>query len=130
MNLNQYQQSNSYYTIPTVNNGASWQPEATTNNNILHDSKLNSNWKYRQYMQNNAGQIMKYNTMSSIYSSGNNPYTVLNNTPTEKTPYNFYSIHNTSSPAYGFRNSDLKQDFMTKERMNARMVAPSIPTNF
>ena len=96
------------------------------------DSNLTSNWKYRQYMQKNANQIMKYNTMQYISASGNNPYAVLNNLPTNKNPILYSSIHDTSSPAYGLIgiDSDLKKDYMTKERMNARMIAPTIPTNF
>ena len=107
-----------------------WQPEASTNTKIRIDTGINSNWKYRQYMQKNANQIMKYNSMESIYASGNNPYTIMNTEPTNKTPYLYNSIHDTNNPAYGFRNSDLKQDYMTKQQMQAKMVSPSIPTNF
>jgi hypothetical protein len=107
-----------------------WQPDSITNKNIHANNNIMSNWKYRQYMQNNANQIMKYNTMDAINGSGNNPYTVTNTEPTNKTPYLYGSIHNTSSPAYGFRNSDLKNDYMTKENLRFRMVSPNIPTNF
>ena len=81
-------------------------------------------------MQKNSNQIMKYNTMQSINESGNNPYTVLNTSPTNSSPFLYNSTQDTSSPAYGFRNSDLKQDYVTKEQRQARMIAPSIPTNF
>jgi hypothetical protein len=81
-------------------------------------------------MQKNASNIMKYNTMDAINSSGNNPYTVKNTEPTNKSPYLFYSNTNTSSPIYGLNNSDLKQDYVTKENIRRRMVAPIIPTNF
>lgn len=127
--------NNNYYTIyPQQNfqgsNYNSWQPEALTNKKILVEAGISSNWKYREYMQKNANQIMKYNTMETIYASGNNPYTVLNTNPTNKSPYLYNSIHDTSNPAYGFRNSDLKQDYMSKQQMKAKMVSPSIPTNF
>ena len=127
--------NNNYYTIePTQElQGTSyslWQPESSTNRKIQVDTGINSNWKYRQYMQKNANEIMKYNTMQSINTSGNNPYTLLNTSPSGNTPYLYNSIHDTSTPLYGFRNSDLKQDYMTKVQMKSRMVAPSIPTNF
>ena len=127
--------NNNYYTIePTPElQGAAyslWQPEGSTNRKIQVDSGISSNWKYRQYMQKNANEIMKFNTMQSINTSGNNPYTVLNTKSVENTPYLYSSIHDTSNPAYGFRNSDLKQDYITKTQMKSRMVAPSIPTNF
>jgi hypothetical protein len=121
-----------YYTIEPMKNGpyTSWQPDGETNKNIQNDAGINSNWKYRQYMQKNANQIMKYNTMESIYTSGNNPYTILNTNPTENVPYLYTSVHDTSKPLYGFTNSDLKKDYMTKVQMKAKMIAPSIPTNF
>lgn len=127
--------NNTYYTIDPQQKiqglyYSSWQPEALTNNKILHETSISSNWKYRQYMQKNANQIMKYNSMESIYASGNNPYTVLNTTPTNKSPYLYNSIHDTNNPIYGFRNSDLKQDYMSKQQIKAKMISPSIPTNF
>ena len=127
--------NNTYYTMEPQQkfqgaNYSSWQPEALINNKILVDTGINCNWKYRQYIQKNANQIMKYNTMESIYASGNNPYTILNNTPTNKSPYLYSSIYDTNNPTYGFRNSDLKQDYMSKQQIQARMIAPSIPTNF
>jgi hypothetical protein len=79
-------------------------------------------------MQQNAGQIMKYNTMETIQASGNNPYSVLNTNVTNSSPHLYKTTYDTNNPLYGFRNSDLKQDYMKKEQMKTRMVAPSIPT--
>ena len=119
-----------YYTIEPLKppDYASWQPDASINQSIQTNAGLTSNWKYRQYIQQNANQIMKYNTLETMYSSGNNPYTILNTEPTNKTPYLFSSVHDTGRPKYGLRNSDLKQAFTATEQMNARMVAPSIST--
>lgn len=127
--------NNTYYIMEPQQkfqgaNYSLWQPEAETNNKILLDTGINSNWKYRQYIQKNANQIMKYNTMGTIYTSGNNPYTILNNAPTNKSPYLYSSIYDNKNPIYGFKNSDLKQDYMSKQQIQARMISPSIPTNF
>jgi hypothetical protein len=81
-------------------------------------------------MQKNANDIMKFNTMQAINTSGNNPYTLLNTNPVGNSPYLFNSVHDTSSPLYGFKNSDLKQDYINKTQMKSRMISPSIPTNF
>jgi hypothetical protein len=126
--------NNTYYTIEPQqhfqgNNYSLWQPEAVTNKKIQTDAGLSSNWKYRQYMQQNANQIMKYNTMESINASGNNPYSILNTAQINTSPYLYKNTHDTNNPIYGFRNSDLKQDFMRKEQLQSRMVAPSISTN-
>ena len=65
-----------YYTIEPQqdfqgNNYSRWQPDASTNNKIQAENGINTNWKYRQYIQKNANQIMKFNTMQSINTSGN-----------------------------------------------------------
>jgi len=126
---------NNYYTIDTSANlqnieNSLWSPYGLTTQKLLGESGINSNWKYRQYMQKNSNQIMKYNTMQSIYESGNNPYTLLNTNPTNNTPYLYKSTHDTSKPEYELNHSDLKQDYIVKEQMKARMISPSIPTNF
>ena len=127
--------SNNYYTIeptPELQGQAYslWQPEGSTNKKIQVDTNINSNWKYRQYMQKNANDIMKYNTMQAINTSGNNPYSLLNTNNTGSSPYLYNSVHDTNGPLYGFRDSDLKQDYMKKIQMKAKMISPSIPTNF
>jgi len=123
--------SKTYYTITPVNPlAASWQPDATINNKIHVDSGITTNWKYRQYIQNNANHIMKYNTMEYIYSSGNNPYTITDNIINDKVPHRFSSLYDTNVPNYESNNSDLKQDFVKKQQMSARMIAPSIATKY
>ena len=111
-----------YYTIKTTQEleGTGynlWQPEAATNKKILVDTGISSNWKYRQYIQKNAKDIMKFNTMQAINASGNNPYTILNNNPTQNTPHLYSSLHDTNNPSYGFRESDLRQDFLSKQQL-------------
>jgi hypothetical protein len=114
---------NNYYTLDQ-------SPIHQQPSKIIIDSGITSNWKYRQYMQKNSNQIMKYNAMDSINASGNNPYTLLNATPVGNTPFLYNSLHETNGPTYGHGYSDLKSDYLTKERMKSRMVSPSIPTNF
>ena len=119
-----------YYTVTPVNRfESSWQPDAVINNKIHVDADLISNWKYRQYIQNNANQIMKYNTMEYMYASGNNPYAVSNKIASENVPYKFSSLYDPNAPTVGFSNSDLKQDFLQKQQLSARMIAPSFQTN-
>jgi hypothetical protein len=126
--------NNTYYTMPPImsdgRNYSSWQPESVLNDKIKQDAGINSNWKYRQYLQQNANNIMKFNMMETISNSGNNPYAVDNKTPSPNVPHLFKSTHDTSSPAYGINNSDLKKDFMSKQQTSARMVSPSIQTNW
>ena len=122
--------SKRFYTIPTINTSeSSWQPDAIINSKIQSDAGIISNWKYRQYAQNNAKHIMKYNSMEYIYASGNNPYSVTNDTSSLNVPLLFSSIYDQNEPDYGLKNSDLKQDFLKTQRVKGRMIAPSIPTH-
>ena len=100
-----------------------------TNTKIRVDAEILTNWQYRQYMQKNDNDIMKFNAMQTIYDSGNNPYTLLNTKPTQNTPYLYNSVHPAQN-SIPYRNSDLKQNYITKEQMKSRMISPSIPTNF
>ncbi len=121
-----------YYTITPMasNDFYSWQPQAVTNTKIHANEGITSNWKYRQYLQNNAKQIMKLNTNEYIHASGNNPHTLINTHIVQQNPYVFGSLYNDSQPAIIGQMSDLKQDFIKKQQMQGRMIAPSIPTNF
>jgi hypothetical protein len=118
-----------YYTITPMNPfESSWQPSAIVNSQIQTEAGITSNWKYRQYIQNNANHIMKYNTMEYIYASGNNPYVITNKEPSTNVPLLLTSLYDQTHPSYGFNNSDLKQSFVRKQQISGRMVAPSIPT--
>lgn len=125
-----------FYTLASTHmtgfpNYAAYQPESLINTQLQKQNKINSSWKYRQYLQRNARNIMKHNTIEHIEASGNNPYvSVPNNISTTNVPYRFKSIHDTSSPTFGLNDTDLKRDYTTKERINARLIAPTIPTNF
>jgi len=109
---------------------ASWQPQAIVNNQIRSNEGIKSNWQYRQYMTNNASYIMKYNTQEAIYESGNNPYTLVNNEPVQKTPYLYNNIQQNTQPALSYGESDLKRSYLEKERIQARLISPNFSTNF
>lgn len=115
---------------PLMNDGrnfASWQPEAVINQQLQKEAGIHSNWSYREYLQKNANKIMKYNHMEAIASSGNNPNTY-HNINSNNSPFVFNSIHDKNKPVVGYNNSDLKQSYLSREQLNARLVSPSIPT--
>ena len=122
--------SNHYYTLNLHSNiPPSWQPTNIVNKKILENSDITSNWKYRQYVQKNANQIMKFNTMESIYASGNNPYVVENKQSAENVPYLYKTCFEQNKPKYGYSNSDLKKSYISKQQLAARMIAPTININ-
>jgi len=125
--------NNTHFNFPPImsdgRNYASWQPEAVINNRIQKQEKIVSNWQYRQYLQNNGLEIMKYNTLETCYELGLPNHIQTNNTPSSNVPYKFRNVYDTSKPGFGYCNSDLKNPYISREQLNSRMVAPYINPN-
>ena len=107
-------------------NYASWQPDAVINQRIQRQEGIQNNWSYRQYLQNNGLKIMNYNSMEACYDLGLDPHVKIDKTPSDNVPYKFKSVFDTSKPGYGYCNSDLKNPYLSREQLNARLIAPSI----
>jgi len=127
--------NNIHFNFPPImsdgRNYASWQPEAVVNNRIQQQENLHSNWSYRQYLQKNALQIMKYNSMESCYELGLDPHTEINTTPSSNVPFSFKNAFDTNTPGFGYSNSDLKNPYLSREQLNSRLISPAInPSNF
>lgn len=109
----------------------SWQPNAVINERIQKQEGIQSNWGYRQFLQNNGLQIMNYNTEEACYTLGLDPHVNTGKVPSDNVPYTFKGIFDTSRPGFGYCNSDLKNPYLSREQLNARLIAPSInPTDF
>ena len=122
--------NNIHFNFPPImadgRNYASWQPEAVINETIQKKENIHSNWSYRQFLQHNGLQIMKYNSLESCYELGLDPHTQTGNTPSSNVPYAFKSTFDSSTPGYGYCNSDLKIPYLSREQLNSRLVSPSI----
>ena len=129
--------NNIHFNFPPImadgRNYASWQPEAVVNDRIRKQEHITSNWEYRQYLTNNANEIMKFNTKESCYDLGLSTHIPqsenTNIIPVGNVPKLFQSTHDQS---YGYSNSDLKDPYLTREQLQSRMISPSImvPENF
>jgi hypothetical protein len=124
--------NNKYSNLPPImadgRNYSNWQPETIINEQIKNNAGIKSNWEYREYLQKNANQIMKYNHLDAINSSGNNPTTYLNNNSSNNSPFIFNSTHDSRKPCCSENDSDLKKSYLSREQLNARMFSPSIST--
>lgn len=122
--------NNIHFNFPPImadgRNYASWQPEAVINNRIQQQENIHSNWQYRQFLQKNGLQIMKYNSKEACYDLGIDPHTTTNTTPSSNVPFTYRSSFDTAKPGFGYCNSDLKNPYLTREQLNARMIAPTI----
>ena len=125
--------NNIHFNSPPImsdgRNFASWQPEAVVNKRIQQQEKITTNWSYRQYMQQNGLQIMQYNTAEACYELGLDPHTQVGTTPSENVPYMFKSTFDSSKPGYGYNDSNLKNPYLSREQLNAKMISPHISAN-
>lgn len=119
---------------PIMNDGrnyASWQPDAVINQRIQRQEGINNNWSYRQYLQHNGLKVMQYNNAEACYDLGLDPHVQTGKTPSNNVPFQYKSTFDTSAPGFGYCNSDLKNPYLTKEQLNARLISPSInPVNY
>lgn len=109
-------------------NFASWQPDAAVNERIQVKEGIRNNWQYRQFLQKNGLQIMNYNNQEACYTLGLDPHYNTNATPSSNVPYTFKGTFDSSTPGFGYCNSDLKNPYLTSQQLNARLISPSINT--
>jgi hypothetical protein len=93
---------------------ASHQPEALTNNYLIQQLGIKSNWEYRKYLTDNAKDIMKYNCINASNDVGftrrytNDP--VANNSPMTAVTY-------MTNPV-GYESGDLKSLYLSREELD------------
>lgn len=129
-----YNTNNKYPAFPPLMSDgraliSSYQSNEVINNQILKNSGIKSNWKYREYLTQNAKEIINYNFVEAcndagFYSRVAEPAPG----PTEglyKPPY-LYSSYMDTTTVLGVENSDLKHSYLTREQLNSRKIAPSI----
>jgi len=94
------------------------------NNMIRNAEGINSSWKYRRYLQNNAKTIMEYNnTLVMNEFNASNHYS--NNQNSANIPFLYKSSLETTQP-FGYENSDLKQAYLAKKQAQVLKRAPEI----
>lgn len=106
----------------------SWQPGSKISSDIKEQAGITTNWQYRQYMQNNADTIIRYNQLASCDDCCSCPARYGAETETEKknksnTPFLYKSCIDKSQP-FGYNNSDLKSQYLTKYQLQCRMFTP------
>jgi hypothetical protein len=105
---------------------SSWQPEAVVNDAIRKQENITTSWQYRQYLIHNATNIMKINNQEACTELGLPSHFQTNATPSSNVPFTFKSTYDTNQPGFGYNNSNLKQPYLSREQLQARMVAPTV----
>ena len=124
-----YHSNNQYDNFPPLMSDgralvASWQPEAVANKQLINENGITSNWQYRRYLTQNANSIMKTNFRESANDVG---YIKLDDKSESSVggPFSFKSFLDHSKPV-GYKTSDLKNLYLSREQLNARKVSPAI----
>lgn len=104
---------------------SSWQPESEMNNRILKDNDIKSNWQYRKFIKQHANEIIEYNLKEACNDTG---YFIMNDANTKKTgePYLYKSIDDNTKVLGLEKDSDLKELYLSRERLDARKIAPAM----
>jgi hypothetical protein len=104
---------------------ASYQPEAVLNNHLLKEIGVETNWQYRQYLIKNATEIVKYNRLQTANDAGYFKRYGDDDSSSYSTPY-LYQTPGSKQKPQGYSSSDLKDMYLSREQLQARMVAPEL----
>lgn len=82
---------------------------------------MSANWKYRQQLIKNADRIISENQDFTCTEQPTYPKT----THSTNTPFLYTSCIDTAQPP-GYENSNMKEQYLAKQRTKCTMVAPEI----
>jgi len=114
-----YSTNNVYANFPPLMSDgrtiiSGFQPESATNQFLLEKLGIQSNWQYRQYLQNNAKDIMKYNCMNMANDVGYiNRFDGESKGPNVPTSFTTMSDNTRSK-------SDLMQTYLSREELQQK----------
>ena len=121
--------NNIHFGFPPImtdgRNYASWQPSAAINNNLREREGITSNSQYRKFLTDNATSIMEFNSIQACDQCCSCPARYGDNQPNTGTPYLYKSCTDSTQP-YGYENTDLKNEYLSRETLAARMHAPKL----
>jgi hypothetical protein len=124
-----YQSNNRFQSFPPLMNDgrsliSSWQPESFVNNHLLKQNNIQSNWQYRRFLQQNAAELMEHNRVEACNDTGFIVRDV--NPPVYVGSPKLYSSVQDDSKAMGEQESDLKELYLSRERLDSRKIAPEM----
>lgn len=117
-----------YNNIPNTKYGlnyATWRPDALENNNLIVQENINSNWKYRRFLQNNASIIMPLNNEIELEGKFNHDHYEKEKLVDHVVLYNncvdFREVSKQHLPY-----SDLKINYLKKHEEDCRSFCPKL----
>jgi hypothetical protein len=121
---------NVYFDFPPLmadgRNFSGWQPGNAVNEAIRRSENIQTNWDYRRYLTANADQIMTINRIDAVNASGHGSFEVSSFEQEQRNvPFMYSSVMDTREP-FGYVQSDLKDVYLSRDALQARMIAPEI----
>lgn len=104
-------------------NYADWLPGDQINNQIRQENGIKSNYEYRQFLVNNADQIMHQNSIEACGQCCSCPARYGDDQPNTGTPFLYKSCTQSTQP-FGYQNSDLKNMYLSEYQLQCRLSAP------
>ena len=121
--------NNIHFDFPPImsdgRNFARWQPGSIINEEIKVKENIKTNWQYRQYLTNNADNIIKYNQMSACDQCCSCPARYGDGKEISNSPFLYKSCVESTQP-YGYENSNLKNLYIDEYKLQCRLVTPVI----
>ena len=128
MNIKIDQPTKQYNSLPNTEYGlnyGTWRPDTLENNNIIVNEKLNSNWKYRRFLQNNATIILPLNNEIDLEDKLNNVSYPKNKFIRNPILYNG-CLDEKHASISRLPFSDLKKQYLKSYEENCRMFCPKL----
>lgn len=120
--------NNIHFDYPAIMNDgrnfATWVPANEVSENIRTEANIQNNNDYRQYLVNNADNIIKNNQITACdqccYCAASNVGPAVTNNK-----YLYKSCGDSSAP-YGYETSDLKNLYLSRNELQSKMMAPIV----
>ena len=121
--------NNIHFGFPPImtdgRNYSSWQPGAVINQRLQEREGIKSNHQYRQFLINNAKSIMEFNSLEACDQCCSCPARYGDNQPDTGTPFLYKSCTDSTQP-FGYEKTDLKNQYLSAQMLQARMSAPPL----
>ncbi len=115
-----------FNTPPLMSDGrhyTHYDPSCEANNQFKKKMNFSNNYDYRQWLIKNGNRVAEINKRSACNECSECVESAANAPTTEK--YLFKSCQYNSKP-FGYESSDLKNLYLSKHALNARLKAPII----
>jgi hypothetical protein len=99
-----------------------WETACNKNNEIMRENNVTTNYDYRQYLIKNGGAIRDSNAMLA------HSYVGASNFDSSQPFHNRYLFQSNTdrNQPYGYEGSNLKNEYISRQELNANMNTPFI----